>query len=97
MTNENLHIGSSFDDFLKEEKIAERVEDAYIKKAIALGLRQFMQKNNISKTALAERMHTSRSQIDRLLDPQNDSVTLSTLREAATVMGKKLTVTLEPA
>ena len=96
MTNEkNPYIGSSFDDFLVEESISNRVEELSIKKALALGLQQFMAEEGVTKTDLAERLHTSRSQLDRLLDPNNEALTLSSMRQAADVMGKKLIMALE--
>jgi antitoxin HicB len=96
-SGKNPHLGSSFDDFLREEGIANRVEELSAKKAIALGLQEYMDANGLSKHALAKNLHTSRSQLDRLLDPQNESVTLSTMRQVADIIGKRLIVTLEAA
>ncbi|MBD3377250.1 helix-turn-helix domain-containing protein [candidate division KSB1 bacterium] len=89
---DNKHIGSNFDDFLEEEGILAEVEANAIKRVLAFQLADLMQKENISKTALAKRMKTSRSSIDRLLDPQNKSVTLQTLERAALVLGKRLEI-----
>ena len=86
----NKSIGSSFDDFLKDEGIAEEVEAGAIKKIIAYQLLEAIEKEKITKTALATRLETSRSAVDRLLDPENESITLLTLKKAATVLGKKL-------
>jgi len=86
----NKSIGSSFDDFLTEEDIAEEVESGAIKKIIAYQLLEAIEKEKITKTALATRLETSRSAVDRLLDPENESITLLTLKKAATVLGKKL-------
>jgi len=86
----NNSIGSSFDDFLIEEGIAEEVEAGAIKKIIAYQLLEAIEKEKITKTALASRLETSRSAVDRLLDPENESITLLTLKKAATVLGKKL-------
>ncbi len=88
----NKHIGSNFDDFLEEEGILAEVEASAIKRVIAFQLADLMQKENISKTAMAKRMKTSRSSVDRLLDPQNKSVTLQTLERAALVLGKRLEI-----
>ncbi|MBN1999432.1 XRE family transcriptional regulator [candidate division KSB1 bacterium] len=89
---DNKHIGSNFDDFLEQEGILAEVEANAIKRVIAFQLAELMQKENISKTAMAKRMKTSRSSIDRLLDPQNKSVTLQTLERAALVLGKRLEI-----
>ncbi|HCC36004.1 MAG TPA: Fis family transcriptional regulator [Ruminococcaceae bacterium] len=86
----NKAIGSSFDDFLVEEGIAEAVEAGAIKKIIAYQLQETIEKEHITKTALVTRLDTSRSAVDRLLDPENESITLVTLKKAANVLGKKL-------
>lgn len=83
-------IGSSFDDFLKEEGIYEEVTARAIKRVVARSLDRMMKEQGLSKTALADRMKTSRSQLDRLLDPKNDSVTLDTLVRAAQAVGRRL-------
>jgi hypothetical protein len=88
-------IGSSFDDYLVEEGIREEVEDLALKEIIADQLAQAMTKMGITKTAMAERMGTSRRQLDRLLDPRNPSVTLLTLRRAASAVGRRLRVELK--
>jgi len=90
----NKAIGSSFDDFLQEEGIYEEVENGAIKKLIAYQLLEALETEHISKTELAARLNTSRAALDRLLDPENDSVTLQTLKRAATVLGKKLKLEL---
>jgi predicted XRE-type DNA-binding protein len=90
----NNVIGSSFDNFLTEEKIFEEVEAGAIKKIIAYQLQQTIEKEQISKTELAARLETSRAAVDRLLDPENESITLLTLKKAATVLGKKLRLEL---
>ena len=87
---ENNTIGSSFDDFLEEEGISEEVEAGAIKKIIAYQLLEAIQKEQLSKTALAARLDTSRAAINRLLDPENESITLLTLKKAANVLGRKL-------
>ena len=86
----NKFIGSSFDDFLTEEGIAEEVEAGAIKKIIAYQLLDAIEKDKFTKTELASRLETSRSAVDRLLDPLNESITLLTLKKAAAVLGKKL-------
>ena len=86
----NPHIGPSLDDFLVEEGIFEEVNDAAIKRVLVWQIEQAMKEQNLSKTAMAERMHTSRAQVDRLLDPHNESVTLQTLQKAARTVGKRL-------
>ncbi|MCP4144607.1 MAG: XRE family transcriptional regulator [bacterium] len=88
------HIGSDFDDFLSEEGLLAEAEAAAVKRVIAYQILEEMKKRNISKTALAKLMKTSRSSLDRLLDPENVSVTLLTLETAAHVLGKKLHIQL---
>jgi DNA-binding Xre family transcriptional regulator len=95
MKKTNKHIGSSFDDFLKEEGILEETQAAAAKKVFALKLMKIMKEKKISKTEMTMRMHTkSRAQLDRLLDPDNASVTLLTLEKAANAVGKHLEVQL---
>lgn len=88
----NTHIGSSFDSFLEEEGIKEEVENTAVKKIISLGMKKEMNAVGITKTEMAERMGTSRAAVDRLLNPYNNAVTLSTLVKAANVLGKKLVI-----
>ncbi len=83
-------IGSSFDDFLREDGTHAEVTAQAIKRVLARSLDSMMKEQGLSKSALAERMHTSRSQLDRLLDPANSSVTLDTLVRAARAVGRKL-------
>ncbi len=90
----NKAVGSSFNDFLAEEGIAEAVEAGAVKKIIAYQLQETIKKEHISKTALAARLETSRAALGRLLDPENESVTLLTLKKAASVLGKKLRLEL---
>ena len=90
----NAYVGSSFDDFLEEEGIAEEVRNKTIKRLISYNLLEEMQKQNINKTEMAKRLSTSRAALDRLLNPYNDSVTLATLTKAANVLGKKLVLQL---
>ncbi|MEK7405945.1 MAG: helix-turn-helix domain-containing protein [Acidobacteriota bacterium] len=92
----NKNIGSDFDDFLREQGILEDVEALAVKRLLAHELRQALATERISKTELAARMGTSRSQLERLLDPENESVTLATLAKAAAALGKRLRISLEP-
>ena len=90
----NKHIGSNFDDFLDQQGLRAETEAAAIKRAIAWQIEQEMKQANLSKTAMAERMQTSRAALDRLLDPGNVSVTLQTLERAALALGKSLKIEL---
>ena len=90
----NEHLGSSFDDFLEEEGIRAEVEAVAIKRVIAYQIEIEMKQANLSKTAMAAKMHTSRMALDRLLDPANVSVTLQTLERAALALGKSLKIEL---
>lgn len=93
MTTRSPHLGSSLDDFLREEGIFEQTRNQAVKEVIAWQLAQAMQEQSLSKTRMAELLQTSRSQLDRLLDPTSD-VTLSTLERAAALVGRKLSITL---
>ena len=88
------HVGSSFDDFLENEGILHEVEVVAAKRVIAHQLAELMEEQNISKTAMAGKMHTSRAVLNRLLDPENTGVTLKTLGKAAAVLGKKINISL---
>ena len=88
------HIGSSLDDLLKEDGIYEDVVVAATKKALAFKLEQLMREQQITKTELAKQMKTSRSALDRLLDPTNTSVTLQSIGKAASVLGKRVVLDL---
>lgn len=91
------HSGSTFESFLEEEGILEEVDAAAIKRVIAWQLSKAMKKRNLSKKAMAERMGTSRSQLDRLLDPENNSVHLQTIARAARAVGKRLRIEMVDA
>lgn len=93
----NPHRGSSFDSFLDEEGIREKVEAAAVKRAIALKISDLMLKNKVSKAGMARRMTTSRAALDRLLDPENPSVTLSTISRAASSLGHRVKLVLVKA
>lgn len=84
------HSGSSFDSLLEEEGILEEVEAVAIKRVIAWQLAEEMKNKGISKKRMAERMGTSRSQIDRLLDPASTGVHLTTIARAARILGKRI-------
>src|SRR5487761_1417073 len=92
MANKNVkvHSGSSFDEFLEEEGIREEVDAAAIKRVLAWQFEQEMGRQRKTKQAMARELKTSRSQLDRLLDPQNTAVSLDTLARAARVLGKRL-------
>lgn len=85
-----VHSGSSFEDFLEEEGIREEIEAAAIKRVLAWQFAQEMERQHKTKRAMAAELKTSRSQLDRLLDPGNTAVSLHTLTRAASVLGKKL-------
>jgi antitoxin HicB len=89
------HVGSSFDDFLRDEGLLAQVEAVAIKRVLAYQVAQAMKAKGLTKVRLAKMMRTSRAQLDRLLDPENPSVTLQTLGRAAHVLGKKLMVEME--
>ena len=90
----NPHIGSSFEDFLNEEGIYEEVTAAAVKRVLAWQIDQSRRTQGLSKSELAKRMHTSRSQVERLLDPANTQVQLDTLQRAAVALGRRLVVEL---
>ena len=94
MKKKNPHHGSTFDSWLDAEGIREEVTTAAIKSVIALQIAEAMKTNGITKVAMAEQMHTSRAQLDRLLDPDNSSVTLETLQRAAKIVGRELRLEL---
>lgn len=94
MKQAHKNIGDNFDDFLEEEGILNEVESAACKKVIAWQIEQEMKARNLSKTEMAKKMNTSRVSLDRLLDPTDNSVTLSTLVHAADVLEKRLIIGL---
>tara|TARA_R110000782_G_scaffold184001_1_gene274239 strand:- start:990 stop:1295 length:306 start_codon:yes stop_codon:yes gene_type:complete len=89
------NIGSNFDEFLEDEGILEEVSAVAVKRLIAFQLAEKMSEKNLTKSELARRMETSRSALDRLLDPDNSSVTLQTLQSAVQALGGRLNVELE--
>lgn len=88
------HLGSDFDDFLREEGLKETAESTAAKRVIAFQIAREMERCKLTKSEMASRMKTSRPALERLLDPANRSVTLSTLERAAAAVGKKLKVEL---
>jgi predicted XRE-type DNA-binding protein len=93
MINEK-HIGSSLEEFLQEEGRLEEARQVAAKRVLAWQLQQAMESQHLTKVEMAERMQTSRSQLDRLLDPDNDKVQLDTLNRAAAIVGKRLKIEL---
>jgi antitoxin HicB len=91
--NQN-HIGSSLDDFLIEEGILTEVTTIAIKRVLAWQIAQIMEAKGLTKTDMAKSMHTSRAAFERLLDPENTSVTLKTMDKAAQAIGKRLKIDL---
>ena len=89
------NIGSNFDDFLEEEGLLEEVTATAVKRYIAFQIERTMEDDGLSKAEMARRMETSRSALDRLLDPNNSSVTLQTLQSAAQALGGRLRIELE--
>jgi antitoxin HicB len=88
------HIGSSFDDFLKEERLLEGATATATKRVIAHQIATEMKRRRLTKMAMASRMKTSRAALDRLLDPNNPSVTIGTLEKAAAALNRRLRVEL---
>ena len=87
------HMGSSLDEFLKEEGGFDEAQAQAIKEVVAWQLAAAMKKKNLSKSKVAALLKTSRSQVDRLLDPNND-ITLSSLQRAASIVGRRVTIEL---
>ncbi len=87
------HMGSSIDDFLKEEGIFEEAQAQAVKEVVAWQLAEAMKKQKISKNKLAKLLKTSRTQVDRILDPKND-ITLGSLQRAAAMVGRRVTIEL---
>ena len=88
------HLGGDFDEFLRDERLLDDAEATAAKRVIAFQIAQEMKRARLTKYEMAHRMKTSRPAVDRLLDPKNRSVTLSTLERAASAVGKKLTIEL---
>jgi antitoxin HicB len=94
MKKKNQHHGSTFDSWLDAEGLRGEVTTAAVKAVIALQIAEAMKTRGITKVAMAEQMHTSRAQLDRLLDPDNASVTLETLQRAAKIVGREVRLEL---
>jgi hypothetical protein len=92
MAKSNPHTGGRFDDFLKEEGIYDEVQARALKRALAEQIGESMQAASLTKTAMAAKMSTSRSQLDRVLDPDNLSIQLDTLIKAARAVGKAVEI-----
>ena len=88
------NIGSTFDSWLREEGLYEEVSAIAIKRVVARQVETAMEQKGLTKAEMARRMHTSRAALDRLLDPDNDGVTLATLRKAAAVVGREIRLEL---
>lgn len=87
------HMGSSIDSFLKEEGVFDEAQAQAIKEVVAWQLAEAMKRKKISKARMATLLHTSRTQVNRLLDPKND-ITLSSLQRAAAIVGRRVTIEL---
>jgi antitoxin HicB len=87
------HMGSSIDGFMKEESIFEEAQAQAVKEVVAWQLAEAMKKKKISKNKMAAMLKTSRTQVDRLLDPKND-ITLGSLQRAAAMVGRRVTIEL---
>ena len=94
MSKQNRHVGSSLEDFLKEEGILEETRSIAIKETIAFQIQKAMEMEKISKVEMARRMNTSRAALDRFLAPGSASVTLQTLARAARAIGRDLRIEL---
>ena len=88
----NNHRGSNFDDFLAGEDVLEEVTARALKRALALQMEDIMRDEKMTKKSLAEKLHTSRSQLDRLLDPDNSKTTLDSLQQIASALGRRLSI-----
>jgi antitoxin HicB len=91
------HLGSCFEDFLVDEGLYEKVTSVAWKRVLSWEVTEAMKKGGISKSEMAKRMRTSRSQLERFLDPENPNVLLETVQKAASAIGKRITIALEDA
>ena len=94
MSEENAHLGSTLESLLREDGVCKDAKNHAIKAVLGYKLTQAMKAQNLSRARMAERMETSRSQLDRLLDPENERVTLHTLKRAAAAVGMRLELEL---
>lgn len=90
----NKHIGSSFDDFLADEGLLAETQAAAVARVLAWQFEAFIEENSLSKAAVARDLKTSRTAIDRIIDPENTSINLNTMAKMAELMGKKLQISL---
>ena len=90
----NPHVGSSLDELLAEDGTLAEVDAGAMKRVLAWQIAEAMKQHRLTKSAMAREMRTSRSAVDRLLDPDKPSVTLQTLERAAKVLGKRLRIEL---
>lgn len=97
MSAKNSHVGSRFDDFLATEGLLDGSTAVAMKRVIAWQLSEAMKVQSVSKKQMAERMHTSRSHLDRLLDERDTGLTLETLSRAAQALGRRLRIELADA
>jgi predicted XRE-type DNA-binding protein len=88
-------LGSNFDDFLREQDMLTGAEAVAAKRVLSFQIEKEMKRKGLTKVQMATRMRTSRTAVDRLLDPENSSVTLNTLEKAALVLGKKLSIRIK--
>jgi DNA-binding phage protein len=93
----NKHRGSTLDEFLSEEGVLEEFQARAIKEVVAWQLAQAMKERKLSKNQLAKQMRTSRTQIDRVLDPDAGNVTIETLQRAAALVGRRVKIQLVQA
>lgn len=94
VTKANPHVGSDFDDFMKEEGLYDEAQVIAVKRVLAFQLERDMQKARLTKAAMARKMGTTRAQLDRVLNPENPSTTLQTLVKAAGAVGKRVKIVL---
>ena len=95
MAKRNTHTGSNFDDLLQQENLFEEVHAKALKRALAEQIEDGMESADLAKMAMAEKMATSRSQLDRVLDPDNVSIQLDTLIKAARAVGKVVEIRMK--
>lgn len=95
MNKKNKHIGSTLDDYLQEQGFLEHTEAVAIKRVIAYQLKAYLEEEGMTQTELASRMKTSKSAVNRLLNPNNSSVTLQSLINAAQALGKTLSFSIK--
>jgi len=94
MTKKKAGIGSSFDDFLKEDGTYDETTAVAVKRVLVWQLQQAMEENKMSKNQIAKAMETSRSQLDRVLDPDNDRIQLDTVIKVARILGREVRIDL---